>query len=176
MMRRALCTLHRRALLTVVQEAVAAVECSDAPQLTPTLTCSSLRSFEKHVSQHGISQQGSWHKAAAHRGFITSTSSQGSVVSFPLAQTGEGISECELMQWFVKVGALLLLVHAVSSFRPSSHSLHCLAQVNCSFWQVRPHTSTEKLPSCAVCAALCRRVMWLTSSSPSVKYRVTRQQ
>lgn len=27
----------------------------------------------------------------------------GTVVSFPLAQTGEGISECELMQWFVKV-------------------------------------------------------------------------
>jgi hypothetical protein len=23
----------------------------------------------------------------------------------PLAQTGEGISECELMQWFVKVRA-----------------------------------------------------------------------
>jgi hypothetical protein len=29
--------------------------------------------------------------------------SSSSVVSFPLAQTGEGISECELMQWFVKV-------------------------------------------------------------------------
>ncbi|GAX77825.1 hypothetical protein CEUSTIGMA_g5268.t1 [Chlamydomonas eustigma] len=26
----------------------------------------------------------------------------GTVVSLPLAQTGEGISECELIQWFVK--------------------------------------------------------------------------
>ncbi|GFH30140.1 lipoyl-binding domain-containing protein, partial [Haematococcus lacustris] len=25
-----------------------------------------------------------------------------SLVSLPLAQTGEGISECELVQWFVK--------------------------------------------------------------------------
>lgn len=29
----------------------------------------------------------------------------GSVVSFPLAQTGEGISECELTKWFVEVRA-----------------------------------------------------------------------
>ncbi|MEW5297758.1 MAG: hypothetical protein WDW36_000942 [Sanguina aurantia] len=28
----------------------------------------------------------------------------GTVVSFPLAQTGEGISECELLQWHVKEG------------------------------------------------------------------------
>jgi biotin carboxyl carrier protein len=27
------------------------------------------------------------------------------VVSFPLAQTGEGISECELVRWFVEVGS-----------------------------------------------------------------------
>lgn len=31
---------------------------------------------------------------------------QGSIVSFPLAQTGEGISECELIQWFIKVRRL----------------------------------------------------------------------
>lgn len=31
---------------------------------------------------------------------------QGSIVSFPLAQTGEGISECELIQWFIKVRCL----------------------------------------------------------------------
>jgi hypothetical protein len=38
--------------------------------------------------------------AAPARGLA---SSAGEVVTFPLAQTGEGISECELMQWFVKV-------------------------------------------------------------------------
>ncbi|KAG1680788.1 hypothetical protein FOA52_008121 [Chlamydomonas sp. UWO 241] len=30
-----------------------------------------------------------------------------SVVSFPLAQTGEGISECELIQWFTKEGDII---------------------------------------------------------------------
>jgi len=30
-------------------------------------------------------------------------SGRASIVSFPLAQTGEGISECELMRWAVKV-------------------------------------------------------------------------
>ena len=35
--------------------------------------------------------------AGSSRGMATS------VVPFPLAQTGEGISECELIQWFVKV-------------------------------------------------------------------------
>lgn len=51
-----------------------------------------------------------------HAGFSSSTAhaaaaapaagegSQPGIVSFPLAQTGEGISECELMQWFVKEG------------------------------------------------------------------------
>ena len=32
-----------------------------------------------------------------------STSSEGTVVQFPLAQPGEGIKECELIKWFVKV-------------------------------------------------------------------------
>ena len=38
----------------------------------------------------------------AVRGLCTAPS--GTVVAFPLAQTGEGIKECELMQWFVKAG------------------------------------------------------------------------
>lgn len=31
----------------------------------------------------------------------------GTVVPFPLAQTGEGISECELLQWYIKEGELI---------------------------------------------------------------------
>ena len=27
------------------------------------------------------------------------------IIQFPLAQTGEGIKECELTEWFVEVGA-----------------------------------------------------------------------
>lgn len=37
------------------------------------------------------------HQARVHQRCL------GSLVSFPLAQTGEGISECELIQWFAKV-------------------------------------------------------------------------
>jgi hypothetical protein len=37
----------------------------------------------------------------------------GTLVQFPLAQTGEGISECELVQWFVKVGAAGRLLRAL---------------------------------------------------------------
>ena len=33
-----------------------------------------------------------------------STAAEGTVVQFPLAQPGEGIKECELIKWFVKVG------------------------------------------------------------------------
>ena len=33
--------------------------------------------------------------------YSTATSS---IITFPLAQTGEGIAECELLQWFVKEG------------------------------------------------------------------------
>jgi len=33
----------------------------------------------------------------------------GHVISFPLAQTGEGISECELVAWHVKVGLPFLI-------------------------------------------------------------------
>lgn len=105
MFRRALCTLHHRALLSVVQEAVAAVECSGLPKQAPPLVCSSPSNINQYKQQHSITQQASWHGSAGFRGFFTSTVLGGSVVSFPLAQTGEGISECELMQWFVKVGA-----------------------------------------------------------------------
>lgn len=170
--------------MTVVQEAVAAVECSSAAQLTPGLICSSLRSTEEHVQQYGISQQGIWHTLAAHRGFITSTGSHGSVVSFPLAQTGEGISECELMQWFVKVGALRCSpywqhLHQALSLPVTGLGLwwgatrgYCTAALGQAWWL----GSYGGPSSCAVCGVTCRRVMWLTSSSPSVRYRATRQQ
>jgi hypothetical protein len=42
---------------------------------------------------------------AAARPPCAARRSYGTLVQFPLAQTGEGISECELVQWFVKVGA-----------------------------------------------------------------------
>jgi hypothetical protein len=47
-------------------------------------------------------------------------------VSFPLAQTGEGISECELMRWLVQVGLLheqshtLMWLSATQSQQPLS--------------------------------------------------------
>ncbi len=50
-----------------------------------TNTCSSSQAIAP-------AQMQSWNAAAAPQ-----------LVSFPLAQTGEGISECELIQWFVKV-------------------------------------------------------------------------
>ncbi|KAK9812622.1 hypothetical protein WJX72_000756 [[Myrmecia] bisecta] len=41
----------------------------------------------------------------AQRSSFSTTASQGSMlVQFPLAQTGEGIKECELIKWFVKEG------------------------------------------------------------------------
>jgi hypothetical protein len=61
----------------------------------------------RQASEVSIQQQGPWNKAAAGlQCFHSSAAPWGSVVSFPLAQTGEGISECELMQWFVKVCSL----------------------------------------------------------------------
>jgi hypothetical protein len=53
-----------------------------------------------HLQHAGISSSSSQASAAAAAG---EEDSQAGIVSFPLAQTGEGISECELMQWFVKV-------------------------------------------------------------------------
>jgi hypothetical protein len=57
-----------------------------------------------HLQHHaGISSSSC--QASASASAVAAENSQDGIVSFPLAQTGEGISECELMQWFVKVCA-----------------------------------------------------------------------
>jgi hypothetical protein len=49
------------------------------------------------------------HRGPPRRAFAASAAparaEEGRLVSFPLAQTGEGISECELIAWHVKVRA-----------------------------------------------------------------------
>eukprot|EP00879_Flechtneria_rotunda_P008830 GHRR01009250.1.p1 GENE.GHRR01009250.1~~GHRR01009250.1.p1 ORF type:complete len:136 (+),score=13.85 GHRR01009250.1:424-831(+) len=62
--------------------------------------------------QHGLAplsnfaglQNASLPSHRAFASFCSNAAPWSTVVSFPLAQTGEGISECELMQWFVKEG------------------------------------------------------------------------
>jgi hypothetical protein len=102
-------------------EAVAAVECLAVAQASPSLLCSSSLTQPAH---HGttIKQHGSWQReavAVGARAFHVSTPrlQSGSVVSFPLAQTGEGISECELMQWFVKVCVCVLAAWVATAGR-----------------------------------------------------------
>lgn len=117
MLRQALCTLHgRRALWAVAQEAVAAVGAPGTKVGQPclvSLVSSHQQSSCLHTQDcggHQLPQQVPWRACpvVGHRALHTTPAAAGSVVSFPLAQTGEGISECELMQWFVKASQLPL--------------------------------------------------------------------
>jgi hypothetical protein len=47
------------------------------------------------------------HQVAPHLQLLPHLARPASTVAFPLAQTGEGISECELLQWFAKEGDLI---------------------------------------------------------------------
>lgn len=111
--------VHRsRALLGVAQQcctAVAAVRCSGtqlhsgatsaAQSHASSSSAEALPALSVHQQQHPKQHDATaWHSSSMRaRSMHTSASPCGLVVSFPLAQTGEGISECELMQWFVKV-------------------------------------------------------------------------
>ena len=41
---------------------------------------------------------------------------RGGFIDVPLAQTGEGIAECELLKWFVKEVCLFILTKKIQSF------------------------------------------------------------
>eukprot|EP00210_Caulerpa_lentillifera_P002124 g2038.t1 len=58
--------------------------------------CTPFCSFSPPEKTGGIFLQRSW--------FWTSRGAHGEVISFPLAQTGEGIAECELVKWLIKEG------------------------------------------------------------------------
>ena len=51
-----------------------------------------------------------------------------SVISFPLAQTGEGIKECELTEWYVKVQAHDFMAASIPECSPPSLLGACLVQ------------------------------------------------
>lgn len=53
--------------------------------------------------------------------------SASSIIQFPLAQTGEGIKECELTEWFVEVS-----LFQISLITPRQHSLAVLRSVLCA--------------------------------------------
>lgn len=106
MLRRALCSLPRTAWAVHCAGAVTAVECCSCQQAAASgLHMHPVPQQQQHGCL-GSLQQGHWlvKHAVSARSFTSTAGALGSVVSFPLAQTGEGISECELMQWFVKVG------------------------------------------------------------------------
>lgn len=106
MLRRALCTLQRSAVVSAVQDvaAVAAVEGNSMSQTSCNHVVNLSRQQRPREAHYSSQHQVLWNTAAAGlQYFHSSAAPWGSVVSFPLAQTGEGISECELMQWFVKV-------------------------------------------------------------------------
>ena len=79
---------------------------------SPSFPLSQLLAETRFFAQFDVSgllTQPSWgpppwrHVSTPQRCFLRRNAT---IVSFPLAQTGEGISECELLQWFVKVGMM----------------------------------------------------------------------
>lgn len=94
-----------------------------------------------------------------------SSQAGGMVVTFPLAQTGEGISECELMQWFVKVMAPC----GVAGSKQRMHCSHvCLVLSPCSL--------AGRFMSLAPALWLTyRREMQWSRSSRCVRCRATRR-
>ena len=107
--------LLRASLVAAVKQGSALLRCA-SQEAALCLVAASSRSAPA-LFHSAASRSQSWHFPASKSGPHTSlgieirheaptrgvASSAREVVTFPLAQTGEGISECELMQWFVKV-------------------------------------------------------------------------
>ena len=58
---------------------------------------------------------------------IQACRSASSIIQFPLAQTGEGIKECELTEWFVEVS-----LFQISLITPRQHRSAVLTSVACA--------------------------------------------
>ena len=78
----------------------------------PAFVCTSNTSgpLSLPVAKHHCATQGSLTALLQHQALLLSLTlhtstvpTASSIISFPLAQTGEGIKECELTQWYVKV-------------------------------------------------------------------------
>jgi hypothetical protein len=102
-----------------------------------------------HLQHAGISSSSSQASASSP---AAEESSHAGIVSFPLAQTGEGISECELMQWFVKVCPTAA---RLNSDLDSMYSQHA-----CTYPPLlaKPpaHFSQHSCSICGTCAATSR--------------------
>ncbi|KAF8073201.1 Dbt [Scenedesmus sp. PABB004] len=72
------------------------------PALARALAAASARGAAPPAAARALLAGGAAGSVAGGSGAAGSGDAAGGIVSFPLAQTGEGISECELVQWHVK--------------------------------------------------------------------------
>lgn len=78
--------------------------------------------------------------AGSRRNITTSARVWGELFEFPLAQTGEGIAECEIIKWLVKVGPWSCLNQKLQSSDLSQSGLGN---------EIQPHLFRPKIESYA---------------------------
>ncbi|KAJ1692096.1 hypothetical protein LUZ63_008794 [Rhynchospora breviuscula] len=75
-----------------------------SPDLSSESLTASLYSQFPKLTATSISHDRRWYSYSTNLGQAQAISSGGELVEVPLAQTGEGIAECELLKWFVQQG------------------------------------------------------------------------